>query len=423
MKTEKLHFETLQVHAGQGPDVTGSCAVPIHQTAAYTFESAQKSAAVFALAEAGFIYTRLNNPTTAVFEDRCAALEGGTAAVATASGMAAQTLAITNLAVAGDNIVSSSNLYGGTVSQFKYSLHRWGIDVKFARGNDPADIDRLIDGRTRAVYIESIGNPAFSVPDFEAISQVCRKHGVALIVDNTFGAGGYLCQPIKWGANVVVHSATKWIGGHGTSVGGVVIDGGNFDWGNGKYTLLSEPSEGYHGLNFWKACGNQAFAVRARGEVLRDTGACLSPFNSFLLLQGLETLSLRAQRECDNALEIARWLEKHPKVESVSYPGLESSPSHELAKKYLTNGFGGVLSFRIKGDAATILDNLHLISHAANVGDVRTLLVHPASTTHSQLNEQELAASGVYPNLLRLSLGIEHVADLKKELDNALNKL
>ena len=408
MKKQNLRFETLQVHAGQQADpATGSCAVPIHQTVAYTFESAEKSAAVFALTEPGYIYTRLNN-------------------VATASGMAAQMLAITNIAQAGDNIVSTSYLYGGTTNQFKYTLRRLGIEVRFAQGDDPKSISTLIDDRTRAIYIETIGNPAFNIPDFEAIAEIGRKHGIAVIADNTFGAGGYLCQPIKWGANVVLHAATKWIGGHGNSMGGVAIDGGNFDWGNGRYPLISEPSEGYHGFNFWENCGDQAFAVRARCEVLRDTGACQSPFNSFLLLQGLETLSLRVQRSVDNALEMAQWLEKHPKIESVNYPGLKSSPFHDLAKKYLTNGFGGVLTFRVKGSAeqaSSLLNHLEIISHLANVGDTRSLLVHPASTTHSQLNERELVASGVYPNMLRFSLGIEHIDDLKEEIGNALKRL
>ena len=337
--------------------------------------------------------------------------------------MAAQMLAITNIAQAGDNIVSTSYLYGGTTNQFKYTLRRLGIEVRFAQGDDPKSISTLIDDRTRAIYIETIGNPAFNIPDFEAIAEIGRKHGIAVIADNTFGAGGYLCQPIKWGANVVLHAATKWIGGHGNSMGGVAIDGGNFDWGNGRYPLISEPSEGYHGFNFWENCGDQAFAVRARCEVLRDTGACQSPFNSFLLLQGLETLSLRVQRSVDNALEMAQWLEKHPKIESVNYPGLKSSPFHDLAKKYLTNGFGGVLTFRVKGSAeqaSSLLNHLEIISHLANVGDTRSLLVHPASTTHSQLNERELVASGVYPNMLRFSLGIEHIDDLKEEIGNAL---
>lgn len=424
---KNFRFETLQVHAGQQPDpVTGSRALPIYQTTSYVFDSAEQGAARFALQEGGNIYTRLGNPTTDVFEQRIAALEGGTAAVAAASGMAAQMLAFSNIAGVGDNIVSTSFLYGGTYSQFKHTFSRIGIEVRFANGDDPKSIESLIDARTKAIYLETIGNPAFNVPDFEPIAELARKHGIAVVVDNTFGAGGYLCRPIEWGANVVTHSATKWIGGHGTSLGGVIVDGGNFDWGNGKYPALSEPSEGYHGFNFWQACGATAFAVRTRCEGLRDMGACISPFNSFMLTQGLETLSLRVQRSVDNALEIAHWLEAHPKVESVSYPGLASSKYHTLAKKYLRNGFGGVLTFRVKGTAAQaskIVDNLHLISHLANVGDAKTLLIHPASTTHAQLNEQELTASGVHPNLLRLSLGIEHVDDIREDLDEALKSL
>lgn len=427
MNPKNYRFETLQVHAGQQPDpVTGSRALPIYQTTSYVFESAEQGAARFALKEPGNIYTRLGNPTTDVFEQRIAALEGGTAAVAAASGMAAQFLAIGNIASLGDNIVSTSFLYGGTFSQFKHTLSRMGIEVRFAAGDDIASIASLIDARTKAIYIETIGNPEFNVPDFEPIVSLARKHGIAVVTDNTFGAGGYLCRPIEWGVNVVTHSATKWIGGHGTSLGGVVVDGGNFDWGNGKYPALSEPSEGYHGFNFWKECGPTAFATRTRCEGLRDIGSCISPFNSFLLALGLETLSLRVQRSVDNALEIAEWLEKHPKIEHVSYPGLKSSKYHTLAKKYLRNGFGGVLTFRVKGSAAQaskIVDNLGLISHLANVGDAKTLLIHPASTTHAQLNEQELVASGVYPNLLRLSLGIEHVEDIKEDLNEALKTL
>lgn len=427
MDPKNYRFETLQVHAGQQPDpVTGSRALPIYQTTSYVFDSAEQGAARFALKEEGNIYTRLGNPTTDVFEQRIAALEGGTAAVAAASGMAAQFLALANIAAVGDNIVSTSFLYGGTFSQFKHTLSRMGVEVRFASGDDIASIASLIDARTKAIYLETIGNPEFNVPDFEPIVALARRHGIAVMTDNTFGAGGYLCRPIEWGVNVVTHSATKWIGGHGTSLGGVVVDGGNFDWGNGKYPALSEPSEGYHGFNFWKECGPTAFAVRTRCEGLRDIGSCISPFNSFLLTQGLETLSLRVQRSVDNALEIAEWLEKHPKIEHVSYPGLRSSKYHALAKKYLRNGFGGVLTFRVKGNAAQaskIVDHLGLISHLANVGDAKTLLIHPASTTHAQLNEQELSASGVYPNLLRLSLGIEHVEDIKEDLNEALKQL
>lgn len=427
MSKRNYHFDTLQVHAGQAPDpTTGSRAVPIYQTTSYVFSDAQEGADRFALKKFGNIYTRLTNPTTAVFEDRIAALEGGTAAVATASGLSAQFLAISNLAEAGDNIVSTSYIYGGTHNQFKVALRRFGIEVRFADGDDVRSIASLIDPRTKAIYLETIGNPEFNVPDFEPIVELARKHDIAVITDNTFGAGGYLFRPIEWGVNVVTHSATKWIGGHGTSLGGVVVDGGNFDWGNGRYPLLSEPSEGYHGFNFWKECGKTAFATRTRCEGLRDIGPCISPFNAFLLTQGLETLSLRVQRSVDNALAVAEWLEKHPKIEHVSYPGLKSSKYHTLAKKYLRNGFGGVLTFRVKGSAeqaSKIVDNLGLISHLANVGDAKTLLIHPASTTHAQLGEQELAASGVYPNLLRLSLGIEHIDDIKEDLNEALKHL
>ncbi len=429
----KKHFETLQLHAGQEPDpLTGARAVPVYQTTAYTFKSAEHGANLFGLKEFGNIYTRLMNPTTDVFEKRMAALEGGVAAVATSSGQAAQFIAIQNLAQAGDNIVSSSFLYGGTYNQFKVAFARMGIEVRFADGDNADSIESLINEKTKAIYLETIGNPQYNIPDMEAIVAVARKHDIPLVVDNTFGQGGYIFSPIEWGANVVVHSATKWIGGHGTSMGGVIIDGGNFNWGNGKYPMFSEPSEGYHGLNFWEAFGdkspfgNIAFAIRCRVEGLRDLGPVNSPFNSFLLLQGLETLSLRAERINANTLELARWLEAHPKVEKVSYPGLESSPYHTLAKKYLKNGFGGVLSFFVKGDVdqtAKVIDNLSMISHLANVGDAKTLIIHPASTTHQQLPAEAQLAAGVYPNLLRLSVGIEHIDDIKDDLDGALQLL
>ena len=433
MKQKELHFETLQLHAGQQPDpTTGSRAVPIYQTTSYVFKDAQEGADLFGLRKFGNIYTRLTNPTNGVFEERVAALEGGTAAVATSSGMAAQLLAIHNLAEAGDNIVSTSFLYGGTYAQFRHTFKRLGIEVRFAEGDNAKSIEALIDGKTKAIYLESIGNPEFNIPDFEPIVALAQKKGIAVVVDNTFGAGGYLFRPIDWGVNVVTHSATKWIGGHGTSLGGVVVDGGNFDWGNGKYPAFSEPDEAYHGLELWDTFGagspfgNIAFAIRTRVEGLRDLGAAASPFNTFLLLQGLETLSLRVQRTVDNALELAKWLEKHPKVESVNYPGLESSRYHELAKKYLRNGFGGVLTFKVKGDAAqtaTVINHLGLISHLANVGDSKTLIAHPASTTHSQLSEKEQKEAGVYPNLLRISVGIEHIDDIKADLSDALSKL
>lgn len=433
MSTKNYHFETLQVHAGQTVDpTTRSRAVPLYQTTSYVFENAQDGADLFALQKFGNIYTRLTNPTTAVFEDRIAALEGGTAAVATASGLSAQFLAVNNVAEAGDNIVSTSYIYGGTHNQFKVALRRFGIEVRFAKGDDVESIASLTDGKTKAIYLETIGNPEFNVPDFEPIVELARKKGIAVITDNTFGAGGYLFRPVDWGVNVVTHSATKWIGGHGTSLGGVVVDGGNFDWGSGKYPAFSEPTESYNGLKIWEVFGaggpfgNIAFAIRTRAEGLRDLGPAISPFNSFQLLLGLETLSLRVQKSVDNALEIAHWLEKHPKVESVNYAGLESSPHHTLAKKYLRNGFGGVLSFRVKGNAeqtSSVINHLDLISHLANVGDTKTLIIHPATTTHAQLNEADQAKAGVYPNLLRLSLGIENVEDIKSDLGDALNTL
>ena len=429
-----LHFDTLQIHAGQQPDpVEGSRAVPIHQTTAYVFKNAEHGANLFGLREFGNIYTRLQNPTTDVFEKRMAALEKGAAALATASGQSAQFIAITNLAGTGDNIVTTSFLYGGTYNQFKVSFARLGIEFRFADGDDADSIESLIDEKTKAIYLEMIGNPEYNIPDIERIVAVARKKDLPVIIDNTFGQGGYLFNPIEWGVNIVLHSATKWIGGHGTSMGGVIIDGGNFNWGNGKYPAFSEPSEGYHGLNFWEVFGdkspfgNIAFAIRCRVEGLRDFGPAISPFNSFMMLQGLETLSLRAERINASALELARWLEKHPKVEKVNYPGLESNKYHALAKKYLkNNGFGGVLSFFIKGDekqASTVINNLTLISHVANVGDTRTLMIHPASTTHEQLPKEAQIASGVYPNMLRVSLGLEHIDDIKNELDEALAKL
>jgi len=431
---KKLHFDTLQVHAGQEPDpVTGSRAMPIHQTTAYVFKNAEHGANLFGLKEFGNIYTRLQNPTTDVFEQRMAALEHGVAALATSSGQAAQFIALNNLATAGDNIVSTSFLYGGTYNLFKVAFERIGIEVRFAEGDNPDSIESLIDERTKGIYLEMIGNPEYNIPDVEAIVAIANKNEIPVIMDNTFAQGGYLFNPIDWGVHVVTHSATKWIGGHGTSMGGIIIDGGNFNWGNGKYPMFSEPSKGYHGLNFWETFGdkspfgNIAFAVRARVEGLRDFGPAISPFNSFMLLQGLETLSLRAERTNSNTLEIARWLEEHPKVEKVNYPGLKSSKYHSLAKKYLKNdGFGGVLSFFVKGkekQAATLIDNLSLISHLANVGDAKTLIVHPSSTTHSQLADDEKLAAGVFPNLLRLSLGIEHIDDIKADLEEAFKKL
>jgi O-acetylhomoserine (thiol)-lyase len=427
MSNLNLKFETLQIHAGQEADpTTNSRAVPIYQTTSYVFKNAEHAANLFGLKEFGNIYTRLMNPTTDVFEKRIAALEGGVAALATSSGQAAQFIALSNILEAGDNFVSTSFLYRGTYNQFKVQFKRLGIQVKFVRGDKPAEFESAIDNKTKAIYLESIGNPEFNIPDFEAIAKIASSHQIPLIVDNTFGAGGYLFRPIEHGANVVVESATKWIGGHGTSIGGVIIDGGNFNWGNGKFPQFTEPSEGYHGLKFWDVFGssgpfgNIAFIIRARVEGLRDYGACLSPLNAFLLLQGLETLSLRVQRHVDNALEIAKWLEKHPRVKKVNYPGLESSSYHKLAQKYLKHGFGAVLSFQINGSkesADKFIDNLKLISHLANVGDAKTLIIHPASTTHQQLSQSEQEASGVIHGLLRLSVGIEHIEDIKADLE------
>jgi len=426
-------FETLQVHAGQEADpTTGSRAVPIYQTSSYVFKDAEHGANLFALKEFGNIYTRIMNPTTDVFEKRIAALEGGVAALATSSGQAAQFLAITNILGAGDNFVSTSYLYGGTYNQFKVQFKRLGIHVKFVDGDKPEDFEKLIDNKTKAIYLETIGNPKFNIPDFDAIAAVANKHDIPLIVDNTFGAAGYLFRPIEHGAAIVVESATKWIGGHGTSIGGVIVDSGKFNWANGKFPQFTEPSEGYHGLKFWEVFGtsgpfgNIAFIIRARVEGLRDYGTALSPFNAFLFLQGLETLSLRVQRHVDNAIAIAQWLEKHPKVISVDYPGLPSSPHHALAKKYLRNGFGGVLSFTVKGGSEAgdkVINNLKLISHLANVGDAKSLIIHPATTTHQQLSEEEQKSAGVIPGSLRLSPGIENIEDIKADLQQALDKI
>jgi O-acetylhomoserine (thiol)-lyase len=433
MSTNKLHFETLQVHAGQEPDpTTHSIAVPIYQTTSYVFDNAEHAARLFGLKEMGNIYTRIMNPTTDVFEKRMAALEGGVAALATSSGHAAQFIALTNILQAGDNIVSTSYLYGGTFNQFKVQFKRLGFQVRFVECDDPADFEKQIDDRTKAIYVETIGNPKFNIPDFDALAAIAQRHYIPLIVDNTFGAGGYLFRPIDHGANIVVESATKWIGGHGTSLGGVIVDAGNFNWANGKFPQFTEPSEGYHGLKFWEvfgtpgSFGNIAFIMRARVEGLRDFGSTLSPFNAFLLLQGLETLSLRMQRHVDNTLELAKWLSSHPKVNQVDYPGLSTSPYHTLAKKYLKHGFGGVLAFTVKGGkeaADKLVNRVKLISHLANVGDAKSLIIHPASTTHEQLSEAEQKSSGVIPGSLRLSVGIEHIDDIKKDLEEAMQTI
>ena len=422
-------FETLQVHAGQAPAPgTNARAVPIYQTSSYTFDSAEHGAELFALKTFGNIYTRINNPTTEVFEARVAALEGGVAAVATSSGQAAQFLALTTLCEAGDEIVASSNLYGGTYNQFKIALPRLGIGVHFVNGDDRAAFASAITERTKALYVETIGNPSFNVPDFENLAALADEHQIPLIVDNTFGCSGFLCRPIDHGAHIVVQSATKWIGGHGTSIGGIIVDSGRFDWASGRFPAFTEPAPGYHGLNFAEAfgpsspMGNIAFAIRARVEGLRDFGPCLSPFNAFLLLQGLETLSLRVQRHADNSLALARWLDCNPAVSWVSYPGLESHPSHEAAKRYLHNGYGAVLTFGIVGGAEAgrvFIDSVELASHLANVGDAKTLVIQPATTTHQQLTEPEQAAGGVTPDLIRVSVGLEHIDDIIADFEQA----
>lgn len=431
--SEQYRFETLQVHAGQEPALgTNARAVPIYQTTSYVFDNAEHGARLFALQEFGNIYTRIMNPTTDVFEKRIAALEGGVAALATASGQAAQFLAISTIAQTGDNIVSTSFLYGGTYNQFKVSLPRLGINVKFVEGDDVESFRQAIDDRTKALYVETIGNPQFNIPDFAALAHVAHENGIPLIVDNTFGAGGYIARPIEYGADIVVESATKWIGGHGTSIGGVIVDSGKFDWGNGKFPMFTEPSPGYHGLNFQEVFGvdspfgNIAFIIRARVEGLRDFGPSLSPFNAFLLLQGLETLSLRVDRHLSNALELAQWLEQQPQVAWVNYPGLPHHPYHERAKKYLKHGFGGVLNFGIKGGleaGKTFINSVKLASHLANVGDAKTLVIHPASTTHQQLGDSEQLSAGVTPDLIRISVGIEHIDDIKADFEQAFRQI
>lgn len=433
MTTKKLSFETLQQHAGQNPDATtNSRAVPIYQTTSYVFNDAEHAANLFALKEFGNIYTRIMNPTSDVFEQRMAALEGGVAGLAVASGHAAQFLVFTTILDLGDNLVTSPYLYGGSYNQLKVSLKKLGIEARFAADLEPDSFEKLIDEKTKAIYVETIGNPGFNVPDFDAIAALAKKYDIPLVVDNTFAGGGYLFRPIEHGANIVVESATKWIGGHGTSIGGVIVDAGTYNWGNGKFHGFTEPSEGYHGLKFWDVFnfdspfGNIGFIIKARVEGLRDFGPAISPFNSFLLLQGLETLSLRMERHVQNTQALAKWLENHPKVESVSYPGLESHPSYKNAKKYLTKGAGGILSFKVYGDKDTanqVVNNLEMVSHLANVGDSKTLIIQPATTTHSQLSEDAQIAAGVYPAQLRVSVGLEHIDDIIADFEQALAKI
>lgn len=425
----QLQFETLQLHAGQSPDPTTKArAVPIYASTSFVFNDSAHGADLFELKTFGHIYSRIGNPTVDIFENRIAALEGGVAAVATSSGQSAQFLAISTIASTGDNIVSTSYLYGGTYNQFKVTFKKYGIGVKLVPGDDPATFEAAIDEKTKAIYVESIGNPKYNVAPIPDLAKVAHKHGIPLIVDNTFGMGGYLIRPISLGADIVVHSATKWIGGHGTTIAGVVVDSGKFDWTrSGKFPSFTEPSEGYHGLVFSETFGSSAFAVKLRVELLRDLGPALNPFGAFLLIQGLETLSLRAQRHSDNALALANWLSNHPKVAWVSYPGLPNHEYHERAKELLRpNAFGGVLSFGVHGDisvSSQVVDNLRLASNLANVGDAKTLVIHPASTTHQQLTIQERAASGVTSDLIRVSVGIEHIDDIIADFEQALKSI
>ncbi len=433
MNTRKINFETLQVHAGHKPDKeTLSRAVPLYQTSSYVFNSTKHAADLFSLSEPGNIYTRMMNPTTDVFEKRVAALEGGVAALAVSSGHAAQFIALSTIMRKGDNFVSSPFLYGGSHNQFKVTLPKFGIEAHIARDLNPASFEALIDNNTKAIYLETIGNPGFDIPDFEAFSRLAEKHDIPLIVDNTFGACGFLFRPIDYGANIVTESATKWIGGHGTSIGGVIVDGANFNWNNGKFPCFTEPAEGYHGMVFGdhfsqsSPSGNIAFIVKARVEGLRDLGPAISPFNSFLFIQGLETLSLRMERHVQNTLALAKWLEVQPFVEKVNYPGLPGNPYNGLAKKYLPKGAGGVLSFVLKADApkaVKLVEHFELVSHLANVGDAKTLIIQPATTTHSQLSAEELKAAGIEPGLFRVSVGLEHIDDIIYDFEQALKKV
>jgi O-acetylhomoserine/O-acetylserine sulfhydrylase len=433
MKNNKIKFETLQIHAGHQPDNdTSSRAVPLYQTTSYVFKDAKHAANLFDLAEFGNIYTRIMNPTTDVFEKRVAALEGGVASLAVSSGHAAQFIALTTILRQGENFVTSPFLYGGSHNQFKVTFANFGIEARFAKDLNPGSFEKLIDDKTKAIYVETIGNPGFNVPDFEALSNLAHKHGLPLVVDNTFGACGYLCRPIEYGANIVVESATKWIGGHGTSIGGVITDAGTFNWNNGNFPVFTEPAEGYHGKIFGEIfsqtspAGNIAFIIKARVEGLRDLGPAISPFNSFLLLQGLETLSLRMDRHVSNALTLAKWLESHPAVEKVNYPGLSGNPYNELAKKYLPKGAGGVLSFVLKSSrekAVKLVEHFELVSHLANVGDAKTLIIQPSATTHSQLSDAEQIAVGIEPGLFRVSVGIEHIDDIIYDFDQAFKQV
>lgn len=417
-------FETLSLHAGQetADSATGARAVPIYQTSSFVFDSPEHAANLFGLKQFGNIYTRIMNPTQDAFERRIAALEGGVGALATASGQSAETLAILNIAEAGDEIVSSASLYGGTYNLFHYTLPKLGIKVHFVDSRDPESFRSVINERTKAIYAETVGNPRLDTLDIRAVADIAHEHGLPLIVDNTFPTP-YLMQPLKHGADIVVHSTTKFIGGHGTSIGGVIVDGGKFDWTNGRFPGLVEPDPSYHGLRYVEALGPIAYIIKARVQLLRDLGPAVSPFNSWLFLQGLETLPLRMERHSQNALKVAEFLEGHENVDWVSYPGLKSHPQHELAAKYHTHGYGAILGFGIKGGLEAgkqLIRHVELFSHLANVGDAKSLIIHPASTTHSQLTEEEQYETGVTPDFIRLSIGLETVEDLIDDLDQAL---
>lgn len=424
--TQKLSFETIQLHGGYEPDSnTKSRAVPIYQTTSYVFDTPEEAADLFALKKPGNIYTRITNPTTDAFEKRIALLEGGIGAVATSSGMAAITYSILNIASSGDEIVAASTLYGGTYQLFANTLNEFGIKTNFVNPDDPESFQKAINDKTKAIYIETIGNPGINICDIEKISEIAHRNDIPLIVDNTF-ATPFLCRPFEHGADIVVYSATKYIGGNGTSIGGVVIDSGNFNWDNGKFKKLTEPDKSYNGLSYTETLKEAAYIARLRVVLLRDLGACISPFNSFLLSLGLETLSLRMERHVENAIKIAKYLENHPNVKWVNYPGLEDSKYHELSKKYLPKGTGAIFTFGVQGgyeNGKKLINSLQLFSHLANVGDAKSLVIHPASTTHAQLNEEEQRQSAVTPELIRVSIGIENINDLISDLSNALEKL
>lgn len=426
MTNKKLNFDTLAIHAGQEPDpITGASAVPIYQTTSYAFKSTQEAENLFALKEAGYIYTRLNNPTNDVFEKRVAALEKGSAALAVASGMAAITYAILNIASAGDQIVAASTLYGGSYNLFSTTLPRLGIETIFVNPDDPQNFQKAINHQTKAIFLESLGNPSINIPDFREIAKIAHASQIPVIVDNTF-ATPYLFQPFDYGADIVIHSATKFIGGHGSSLGGVIVEKGGFDWSKSqRFPGMTQADPSYHGIKYYEAFGDQAFVSKIRVQILRDTGAALSPFNSFLFIQGLETLALRVERHGENTRKIVDHLADHPHVSWVNYPGLSDNPYFELAQKYFPKGVGSIFSFGIKGDIETakrFIDSLEIFTHLANVADVRSLVIHPASTTHQQLSPQEQKAAGCGPDTIRLSIGIEDARDLINDLDQALAK-